>query len=125
MALAGSTGAEKERVFALADECARGQFENEASIGLRIEGEVEVIERAGGIAEASLFATAFQQAIGAAREFIRDQARDQVDGRHRFGLSLAQTGFEHWGHASPPQWRSARSSSTIFMIGSPGEFGFR
>jgi len=103
MALAGSTGVEKQRIFALVHERSSGQLESEAPTRLRIEGAVEVIARAVGIAEAGLFAAAFQQAIGGTREFIRDQARDQVDGSHGFGLSLAQTGFEHCGHASRPQ----------------------
>ena len=29
--------------------------------------------------------------------------RDQIDGRHGFGLSLAQAGFEHGGHAAEPE----------------------
>ena len=68
-----------------------------------IEGEVEVVERPVGIAEAGLFAAALQQPVATAREFVRDQARDQVDGSHGFGLGLAQTGFEHLGDAAQAQ----------------------
>ena len=32
-----------------------------------------------------------------------DQARDQIDRRHGFGLRLAQAGFQHGGHAAEPQ----------------------
>ena len=55
------------------------------------------------VAKAGLFAAAFQQPVGAAREFVRDQARDQIDGRHGFGLGLAQTCFQHGGHAAEPE----------------------
>lgn len=47
------------------------------------------------IAKLSLFSPTFQQAIATAGEFVRDQAGDQVDGRHRFHLSLVQTHPEH------------------------------
>ena len=84
-----------------------------------LKAEVEVIERPVGIAKAGLFAAAFEQTVGAAREFVGNQTGDQVDGRHGFGLSLAQAGFEHRGHAAQPELASARSSSMRFMIGSP------
>src|SRR5271163_2549431 len=53
-----------------------------------------------GIAKAGLLAATLQQAVGTASQFIGDQTRDQVDGSHRFGLSLAQAGFEDRGHAA-------------------------
>src|SRR5262249_22964154 len=51
--LAGSTGAEKQRIFALVDKRAGGQVEHQTAIDFRVEGEVEVIERTVGIAKAS------------------------------------------------------------------------
>ena len=57
-------------------------------IHLRIKVEVEVVERLLRIAESGLFAPPLEQAIGAARELVRDQTRDQIDGRHGFGLGL-------------------------------------
>src|SRR5882724_6774765 len=65
------------------------------TIHSRIEGEVEVIESAVGIAKAALLPATLQQPVGA--------TRDQVDGSHRFGLCLTQAGFEHRGHAAQAQ----------------------
>jgi hypothetical protein len=96
-----SARTEKQRVFALADERGSGQIEDQAAIHLGIEGEVEVVERPVGIAEAGLFAAALQQPVPTACEFVRDQARDQIDGSHGFGLGLAQTSFEHLGRCRP------------------------
>ena len=36
----------------------------------------------------------------AARELVGDEAGEEIDGRHRFGLSLMKAGFEHGGHAA-------------------------
>jgi hypothetical protein len=36
-----------------------------------------------------------QQAFSTQGEFVGDQARQQVDGGERFGLGLAQAGFQH------------------------------
>jgi hypothetical protein len=44
-----------------------------------------------------LLGPSLQQAIAAASEFVRDQAGEEVDRGHGFGLSLAETGFEHGG----------------------------
>src|SRR5580693_7078518 len=77
---ASTSGAEEQRVFAPADECRGGQIEDQTAIHFWIEGEVEVIQSAVGVAEAGLFATAVEQAIRAAREFIGNKARDQIDG---------------------------------------------
>ena len=96
-------GPEKQCVFALADEGARGQVEDQTAIHLRIEVEVEVVERLLRIAEGGLFAPALQQSVAAPGQFVGDQARDQIDRRHGFGLRLAQAGFQHGGHAAEPQ----------------------
>ena len=100
MALARAARAEEQRVFAAVDEGAGGEVEDQTAIHLRVEGEVEVVERLVGIAEAGLFAAPFEQAVGAARELVGDQHGEQVDGRHGFGLRLAQAGFQHGGHAA-------------------------
>jgi hypothetical protein len=60
VAFAGSTGAEKQRVFALVDECGGGQVEHQTAIHFRIEGEVEVIESPVGIAKGGLFTAALE-----------------------------------------------------------------
>ena len=70
MAFARSAGAEKQSVLSLVDEGARGQVEDQTAIHFGIKAEVEVVERAVGIAEAGLFAAAFKQPVGAAREFV-------------------------------------------------------
>src|SRR5580698_6965456 len=100
---ARSAWAEKQSILALVDESTGSQIEDQAAIHFRIEAEVEVIERPVGIAKAGLLPETLQQPVGAASEFIRDQTRDQVDGSHRFGLSLAQSSFEHSGHANEPK----------------------
>jgi hypothetical protein len=92
-------GQETERPLAV-DECASGQVEDQTAIDFGIKAKVEVTETAAGITEASLFASAFEQPVSAAREFVRYQAGDQIYGSHGFGLSLAQPGFEHCGHAA-------------------------
>src|SRR5436305_10644473 len=66
MAFAGSTGSEKERIFAPGDERAGGQIEDDAAVHLRVEAEVEVIESLVAVAKVGLFAPPFEQAIGAA-----------------------------------------------------------
>ena len=68
---------------------AAGQIEDETAIHFRIEGEVEAVERAVDVAETGLFAAPVQQTVGASREFIGNQTGDQIDGWHRFSLSLA------------------------------------
>ena len=55
------------------------------------------------VAKGGLFAPAFQQAVAAPGEFVGDQTRDQIDGRHGFGLRLMQTCFQHGGHAAEPE----------------------
>src|SRR5260370_34126960 len=77
MTLAGTTGAEKQCVFAFADEGACGQVEDQAAIHLGIEVEVEVVEGLLRIAEGGLLAPPLQQAGAAPGRFVGDQARGQ------------------------------------------------
>ena len=107
MAFARAARPEKQRIFAPVDEGAGGQIEDQTAIHFRIEGEVEVVERPVGIAEAGVFAAPFQQPVGAPREFVGDQSGEQVDGRHGFGLRLPQAGFEHRGHAAETELAQA------------------
>ena len=102
--LAGAGRAEKQGVFVPGDEGAGGEIEDQAAIHLLVEGEVEVVEgllRSRGTA--ACFVPPLQQAVAAPGEFVGDQAGDQVDGGHRFGLRLAQSGLEHGGHAAQPE----------------------
>jgi len=75
-------------------------LEDQTAVDHGVESEIEVIQRLGRITEAGLLAPPFQQSVGAARQLIGDQTGDQVDGRHGFGLGLAQPGFQHGGHAA-------------------------
>ena len=65
-----------------------------------IELKVEVVERFVGIAEAGLFATAFQQPVGTPGELVIDESRQQIDGSHGLHLRLMQTRFQYGGHAA-------------------------
>src|ERR1017187_1271657 len=69
--------------------------ERKATIHLRIEGEVEVVQGLVRVAEGGLFAAPVEQPIAAPGQLIGDQARDQIDGRHGFSLGLVQSGFQH------------------------------
>jgi hypothetical protein len=84
--LACTTGPEKQCIFALADEGARGQVEDQAAIHLGIEVEVEVVQGLLRIAEGGLLAPSLQQAVAAPGQFVGDQARDQIDRCHGLGL---------------------------------------
>src|SRR5471030_1428861 len=55
------------------------------------------------IAEGGLFAPPLQQPVAAPGQFVGDQARDEIDGRHGLGLGLAQTRFQHGSDAAEPQ----------------------
>ena len=82
---------------------ARSQVEDQAAIHLGIEVEVEVVERLLRVAEGGLLAPPLQQAVTAPGQFVGDQARDQIDRRHRLGLRLVQARFQHGGDAAEPQ----------------------
>jgi hypothetical protein len=55
------------------------------------------------VAEGSLFPPSLDQPLAASVQLVADQARHQINGRHGFCLSLAQSSFEHGGHAAEPQ----------------------
>jgi len=99
----GAAGAEEQRIFPFVDKGAGGQIENQTAIHLRIEGEVEVVQRLVWVAEGGLFAAPVEQPLTAPGQLVGDQARDQIDGRHRFGLSLVQPGFQHGGDSAQPE----------------------
>jgi hypothetical protein len=46
---------------------------------------------------------AFHQSVAAASEFIRYQARDQIDRSHGFCLSLMESGFDYGSDAAEPE----------------------
>src|SRR6266849_6264890 len=103
MAFASAAGTEKQGIFALAYEGSGVQVEDQTAIHFGIKSKVEVVERLIGVSKTSLLAPALQQAVRAARQFVRDQAGDQIDGRHRLGLRLAQAVFQYGGHAAQPE----------------------
>src|SRR5688572_1926321 len=103
MRLPGSARAKKQTVFAFLNESAGGEIEHQAAIHLGVEGEIKIVQCAVCISEAGLLTAPFQQTIRSTGKFIRYQTRDQVDRRHRFGLRLAQSGFQHCGHAAEPE----------------------
>src|ERR1700691_4997004 len=86
VALAGTAGAEKQSVLPLPDEGAGGQIEDKAAIHLRVKTEVEIIQSSLRVAEGRLFTPPLQQTVAAPGQFVRNQARDQIDGGHGFGL---------------------------------------
>jgi hypothetical protein len=79
---AASGWTEKQGVFALADEGAGGQIEDQAAIHLGVELEVEVVQSLVGIAELRLLCGAAPAGARCGRQFVGDQDGDQVDGRH-------------------------------------------
>ena len=52
-------------------------------------------------------------------EFVGDQRRDEVDGRHLFGLRLAQAGLQDVGHAGEAELAQARVEFDEVHVGSP------
>jgi len=73
VAFARAAGTEKQRIFTPLDEGAGGEVEDDAAIHLRVEGEIEIVERFVSVAETGLLAAALEQTAGAARELVRDQ----------------------------------------------------
>jgi len=79
---------------------ASGQIKDEATVHFGVELEVEVIQRFLRIAKPGLFAAALQQSVGATVEFVVDEAGNQINGRHRFGLCLMKAGFQDGRYAA-------------------------
>jgi hypothetical protein len=84
------------------DEGAGGQVEDQTAIHLLVEVEVEVVESPLWVAKLGLLGPALEQAIAATSEFVGDQAGEEVDGGHGFGLSLVETGFEYGRDTAQP-----------------------
>src|SRR5580700_3431900 len=77
--LAGAARAEKQSVFALADEGAGGQVEDQTAIHLGVEIEVELVEGLVRVAELGLLAPAVEQPLAPPAQLVADQTRDQID----------------------------------------------
>ena len=98
MALAGAGRAQEERVLALSDETCGGQVVDESAVQLAIEIEVEAVEGALGVAEASLLEPALEEPVLTTEQLVGDEMRDEVDGSELVGLGLAQSCFQAAGH---------------------------
>ena len=94
---------EEEEIFALRDEAARRELEDECPVHLLVEGEVERVEGARGIAEAGLRTAPFEESILAALQFIVDEHRQQIERRQPVGLRLSEAYVEDVGHAGESQ----------------------
>jgi hypothetical protein len=65
-----------------------GEIKHQTPIYFRVEVEVEAIESFVRVAKSGLLFSAFEQAIATAIQFVGDEAGEEVDGRHGFGLRL-------------------------------------
>ena len=59
MALARASRSEKQRVFPFANKAAGGKIEDQTAIHLRVESEVEVVQRSMSVAERGLLTPSF------------------------------------------------------------------
>ena len=99
MALAGPGRTEEEGVLALGDEASGRELVDEGAMHLLVEGEVEAVERAVGVAEAGLLEPTREETVLAALELVGDERRDEIDRRERFGLGVLQADVQCVGHA--------------------------
>jgi hypothetical protein len=67
---------------------------------LLVEVEVEVLEGLLWVSKLRLLFSSLQQSIATTREFVADQAGEEFDGSHGFGLSLVEASFEHGGDSA-------------------------
>ena len=88
----------------LRDEATRRELEDQRAIQFLVEGEIEGVERACGIAEAGLHATPFEQAILPTLQFITHEHRDEVEWGQAFRLRMAEAHVEDVGHAGEAQF---------------------
>src|ERR1019366_7832337 len=97
------TAALSPSIFASGDERSCRQIEDQTPIRLFVEAEIEVVERFLRVTKLRLFPPPLQQPLASASEFVRDQAGDEIDGCHRFDLSLVQTRLQHRGDTAESQ----------------------
>jgi hypothetical protein len=102
MTFARTAGAEKQCILAPGDESPGGQVEYQTAVDLGIESEIEIVEGLLRVAKSGLFSASFEKSLAATSELVGDQAGDQIDGCHWFGLGLAQTSLQHGGHTAEP-----------------------
>ena len=97
--LARAGRSEQEHVFVLRDEARRGEIEDEPAIQLRVEIEVEAIERGRTVAEAGFVDATREEPILPPHELVVDEGRDEIEGGAALALRLEQASFEGRGHA--------------------------
>ena len=103
MTFASAGWTEEECVFVASDERGCRQIENQASIHLFVEVEVEVVEGSLRITELRLFSSPLEKSVGSAHEFVRYQTGEEVDGCHRLRLGLVETRLEYGSNAAEAQ----------------------
>src|SRR5215469_1237922 len=86
-----------------AKETGHYQIENQGTVHLHVELEVEVVQALVVVAELRLLMAAVEQPFASACQFVGDQRGDQVDGRHAFRLCLLEACFQRGHHAAQPQ----------------------
>ena len=118
MALARTGRPEQERVFALGDEAGGGELEDERAVDLLVEGEVEAVEGAVGVAEAGLLVSPGEQAVLAPLEFVGDERSDDL-----FDLGLLPARFEDVGHSLAP-YRACPRPGIFSLTPHEGDAGF-
>jgi hypothetical protein len=93
MTLAESRGAEEEQVATFAHEGTGGELVELGTLEGWIEGPVEVFQRAG-VAESSVLAAFFDEALIAGVEFVLDEQFEELEVRECMGRGLLETEFE-------------------------------
>jgi hypothetical protein len=95
--------ARKQGIFSFGDEPSGGQIEHKATIHFGIKSKVEIIERVVWVAESSLLPPSRDQPFATQVQLVSDQARDQINRRHGFGLGLAESSFQRACHTAEAQ----------------------
>ncbi len=84
-------------------EASGRELEDELTIHLLVEVEIEAIEAFAAVAKARLFDAAAEQAILSTEQFVADQRRQEVEVRQSLGGSALHSDFQHVGHAREAQ----------------------
>jgi hypothetical protein len=75
------------------DEGTGSEIEHQAAIHLAVEVEVEVIESFLSVSELGLFFSSLQQSLATAREFVGDEAGEEIDREAWLRPELDEGGF--------------------------------
>jgi hypothetical protein len=94
---------EQEHILPLQDEAGRGELVDQRAVHLLVEIEIEGVEGAIRIAEASLLNPTRDQPVLPARQLVADEGGHEIDGRLPLGVGLTQAGIERGGHAREPK----------------------